>query len=71
MHTHTHATSHAQVAKKDNLNAIQIELRKLEQSMHDIHVELQLIRRKEVGRGGVRRRVRGWVCMNVCEGRFH
>ena len=37
-----------QVARKENLNVIQTELRKLEQSMHDIHVELQLIRRKEV-----------------------
>ena len=36
-----------QVAKKDNLNAIQTELMKLEQSVHDIHVELQYIRRKE------------------------
>lgn len=35
------------VAKKDNLNAIQTEMRKLEQVVHSIHIELQNIRRKE------------------------
>ncbi|KFM26437.1 Transmembrane protein Tmp21 [Auxenochlorella protothecoides] len=36
-----------QVAKKDNLNFLQTELLSLEQSVHDIHIELQRIRRKE------------------------
>lgn len=36
-----------QVARKDNLNFIQTEVLKLEQSVHDIHVELQNIRRRE------------------------
>jgi hypothetical protein len=35
------------VAKRDNLNIIQTELLKLEDAVHDIHVELQQIRRKE------------------------
>lgn len=36
-----------EVAKKDNLNAIQTEMLKLEQTVHDIHLELQSIRRQE------------------------
>lgn len=35
------------VAKKDNLNFLQTELLSLEESIHDIHIELQRIRRKE------------------------
>lgn len=35
------------VARKDNLNFIQTELLKLEQSVHDIQLELQNIRRRE------------------------
>ncbi|KAL4420637.1 hypothetical protein ABPG75_010293 [Micractinium tetrahymenae] len=35
------------VAKKDNLNVIQTELRRLEQVVQTIHIELQNIRRKE------------------------
>lgn len=35
------------VAKKENLNLIQTELLKLEESIHDIHLELQSIRRRE------------------------
>lgn len=36
-----------QVAKRDNLNNLQTELLTLEQAIHDIHLELQRIRRKE------------------------
>lgn len=32
---------------QENLNAVQTELLKLEQTVHDIHLELQYIRRKE------------------------
>ncbi|KAI3430855.1 hypothetical protein D9Q98_009264 [Chlorella vulgaris] len=35
------------VAKKDNLNVIQVEMRRLEQVVQTIHLELQNIRRKE------------------------
>lgn len=35
------------VAKRDNLNFLQTELLNLEQAIHDIHIELQRIRRKE------------------------
>ncbi|PRW21135.1 Transmembrane Tmp21 [Chlorella sorokiniana] len=35
------------VAKKDNLNVIQTEMRRLESVVHTIHLELQNIRRKE------------------------
>jgi p24 family protein delta-1 len=35
------------VAKKDNLNSIQTEMKKLTLTVHDIHLELQQIRRKE------------------------
>jgi hypothetical protein len=41
------ATDWEAVARKENLNAIQTEMRKLEKTVHDIHVELQYIRRKE------------------------
>ena len=36
-----------QVAQKDKLDSIHTELRRLEQVVHDIHLELQYIRRKE------------------------
>lgn len=36
-----------EVAKKENLNVVQTELLKLEQTVHDVHLELQYIRRKE------------------------
>jgi hypothetical protein len=41
------ATDWEAVAKKDNLDAIQTELLRLEAAVHTIHLELQHVRRKE------------------------
>jgi len=41
------ATDWEMVAKRDNLDTVHTELLRLEDSVHDIHLELQHIRRKE------------------------
>jgi hypothetical protein len=60
------ATDWGQVAKRDNLDVIQTELMRLEESVHTIHLELQHIRRKEEEmrdvNGEPRRRRRGPGC---------
>ncbi|GAB4820328.1 hypothetical protein N2152v2_007374 [Parachlorella kessleri] len=45
--TGAEATDWQAVAQKDKLDSIHTELRRLEQVVHDIHLELQYIRRKE------------------------
>lgn len=55
-----------QVAKKDNLNFLQTELLSLEQSVHDIHIELQRIRRKEEEMRDINGGKGGWCLDGLC-----